>query len=60
MGAIVDPEAQIRVCQAFHAEWGSYLNWEQLQAVLAHTPDAMHREILLGPVLRPIYYPQVT
>jgi hypothetical protein len=52
--AVAAPPVTTRadLCAAFHAEWGTYLDWAQLQAVLTATTDPMHREMLLGPVLR--------
>ena len=43
---------QRELSQAFYDEWGTYLSLQQLAEIVQHTTDPMHREMLLGPVLR--------
>lgn len=47
-----DPALQRELSQAFYDEWGTYLSLQQLTNIIEHTTDPMHREMLLGPVLR--------
>ncbi len=47
-----DPALQRELSKAFYDEWGTYLSLQQLVRIVEHTTDPMHREMLLGPVLR--------